>query len=255
MLRDSMDPSFQTPEQVRLNYRLAGPATRLMAFIVDQVVLTAALTIILLVPMALSITFGFAAAEFVLAVGLVVFGFGHILYFTFFEAFRNGQTPGKKIFHIQVVRADGRPLSGQAALIRNIFRWVDMIPLLWLIPFISREHRRLGDWASKSVVVCMGDSQPLNSVLDSQSYAHWEPKVLALTRNELERCDPSTIQLVEEFFARREHLPPGTEASLATELANNVVVHGLGRASLPAVPADRVLTEVYLALRDWRNLN
>ncbi len=57
-------------------------------------------------------------------------------YPTLFEAFRHGQTPGKKAMGIVVVHANGSPLSFNGSLIRNLLRTADAFPLFYLLGFV-----------------------------------------------------------------------------------------------------------------------
>ena len=47
-----------------------------------------------------------------------------------FETYWNGQTPGKRILGIRVLSANGRPVNGYQAILRNIMRTVDMGPMI-----------------------------------------------------------------------------------------------------------------------------
>ncbi|HOT07994.1 MAG TPA: RDD family protein [Methanotrichaceae archaeon] len=81
---------------------------------------------------------------------LIYFG-----YFTLMEGSR-GQTVGKMIAKIKVVREDGRPIDMNQALLRNILRIIDGL-LAYLIGAIliwrSDKKQRLGDSIAKTVVV------------------------------------------------------------------------------------------------------
>ena len=54
-------------------------------------------------------------------------------YFTLFEAFWNGQTPGKKLFKIRVIQDSGRQITFFESLIRNLIRIVDLLPSFYLV--------------------------------------------------------------------------------------------------------------------------
>ncbi|MEJ2523840.1 MAG: RDD family protein [Gammaproteobacteria bacterium] len=77
-------------------------------------------------------------------------------YFTLLEAKWNGQSLGKKVVGIQVVREDGLPIDLNAALIRNILRIVDGFAF-YLVAAIfvwtSDRKQRLGDRIAHTVVV------------------------------------------------------------------------------------------------------
>jgi len=86
-------------------------------------------------------------------IGFLIF----LLYFTLFEAFMNGQTLGKMLLKIRVVTVKGDSIGFTRSLIRNILRYVDMLPALYLLGFIivaiSEKNQRLGDMAAGTLVV------------------------------------------------------------------------------------------------------
>jgi len=88
---------------------------------------------------------------------MLTLAFG-IAYFTVFEVLWRGQSLGKKLIGIRVVREDGGPIDLTAALVRNILRIVDGFAcylvaaiLVWNSPL----RQRLGDRIAHTVVVKM----------------------------------------------------------------------------------------------------
>ena len=88
------------------------------------------------------------------SVGLLSFAF-YIAYYTYLEGTR-GQTIGKMITKIKVVREDGTPIDMEQAFKRNILRVIDGF-FAYLIGAIliwrSDKQQRLGDTYAKTVVV------------------------------------------------------------------------------------------------------
>ena len=58
-----------------------------------------------------------------------------LIYFTYFEG-TSGQTIGKKLTHIRVVKEDGSRCDFGSALVRNILRIVDHLPFLYILGII-----------------------------------------------------------------------------------------------------------------------
>lgn len=88
-----------------------------------------------------------------------VFGLQFLLwlvYFTFFEG-TSGQTIGKRFAHIRVVKEDGSRCDYSSALVRNVLRIVDILPLLYVIGIIlivvTDKRQRLGDMLAKTIVI------------------------------------------------------------------------------------------------------
>ena len=89
---------------------------------------------------------------FCLAIGMLAMQLGSLIYFTASELFVRGQTFGKRTCGLRVVKADGFALDAGSVLVRNVFRLVDQIPVLWIVPLLSsRSH--LGDMVSGTLVV------------------------------------------------------------------------------------------------------
>jgi uncharacterized RDD family membrane protein YckC len=79
------------------------------------------------------------------------------LYYYFAFESGDGQTPGKKLLKLRVVRADGGPVGMREIAIRTILRLVDGL-LLYLVGLIvmlatGERRQRLGDLAAGTIVV------------------------------------------------------------------------------------------------------
>lgn len=72
-------------------------------------------------------------------------------------AFDLGCSPGKQVMGLRVVQDDGTPIGWSASLIRNLLRFVDMLPFGYFLGAIScLQHphfKRLGDLAAGTLVV------------------------------------------------------------------------------------------------------
>src|SRR5207245_757339 len=69
---------------------------------------------------------------------LTVLAFGVLWgYYVFFETLWNGQTPGKRLTHLRVLRETGGAIGFWEALIRNLVRFVDFLPLAYAFGVLS----------------------------------------------------------------------------------------------------------------------
>ena len=79
-----------------------------------------------------------------------------LIYFTYFEG-TSGQTIGKKLSNIRVVKEDGSRCDFGSALVRNILRVVDHLPFLYILGIIliaaTEKKQRLGDMLARTIVV------------------------------------------------------------------------------------------------------
>ena len=99
---------------------------------------------------------GFAlqgGSAFLLMSGTIVAAFA---YYALLEGFWNGQTVGKKLLGIKVVRLDGRPPDFAQAMMRTLLRLVDGLFFYFLgamFVITSRRQQRLGDRVAGTTVV------------------------------------------------------------------------------------------------------
>ena len=138
-----------TPEGIALELRLAGPAVRAAAWVIDLLLRAAIYTagFVVLLPMG-GLGHGLA---------LILVFVLEWLFPALFEALWHGQTPGKRAMQIAAVREDGTPLGAHEALVRNLLRAIDFLPLCYgiglLSMLINRDFKRLGDIVAGTVVI------------------------------------------------------------------------------------------------------
>ncbi len=133
---------------------------RILSFIIDSLIilgisLFAVLGFILSIYMSIGkdfMTILFAFIVPLISVPIIM----HPFYFLFFEGRYNGQTYGKKILKIKVVRTDGSKIGFKESVIRNLVRMIEALTL-YIISVVlimkSHEGQRLGDIAAKTIVV------------------------------------------------------------------------------------------------------
>jgi uncharacterized RDD family membrane protein YckC len=139
----------ETPEGIRIGLHAAGALPRAIAWIVDFAIFLALL-------MAASTVLGVLQATglgiYLLILFTLLWG-----YPVLFETLWHGQTPGKKMFDLRVVNANGTPVTWLPSITRNLLRTVDMLPAGYAIGLIScwfdPYGRRLGDLAADTLVV------------------------------------------------------------------------------------------------------
>jgi len=136
-------------------------------------------------------------------------------YFIFFEWLWNGQTPGKRLMRLRVIREDGRPITLWEAVARNLLRIFDAAPgfffpiySLGLVSiFLSNRDQRFGDMFAGTVVIReRTDEAPTfeetfsNQISDAafrrvQKRTDFQGDVAQVTQDE--------IEVVESFLRRR----------------------------------------------------
>ena len=146
----------ETPEGIAISMRAAGFPVRCMAFLIDALI---RYTIISGVAATLGAGGRVGIGVLLIAAFLVLW-----LYPVIFELTPAAATPGKRVMGIQVMMANGLPLTPAGCLIRNLMRVVDMLPLMYGFAIVSilmrRDARRLGDLAAGTIVVYRDRTAP-----------------------------------------------------------------------------------------------
>ena len=127
-----------TPENIAFQYQAAGPFRRLPAYLIDFLIRLAVVVLVLCAGAFFS--FGGLGVgvnitpvlipSFLLSWFVMQWFYGGIC-----ETFMNGKTPGKWVMGIRVLTTDGRPINGLQAVLRNLMRFVDLMPMVSLQVF------------------------------------------------------------------------------------------------------------------------
>jgi len=114
-----------------------------------------------------------------------------IFYSLLFETLLDGQTPGKRILKIKVVKIDGYQASLADFIIRWIFRIVDLNIMSGVVALIaiitSPKNQRLGDMtAGTSVITLKNNVNISHTILENlkQDYVPTYPMVIKLSDND-----------------------------------------------------------------------
>jgi len=214
--------TIETPERVALTYDVAGLGTRVLAYLVDLAVRVA---VLLLVTIAFFVIYeqqGFAAVTSgVRAASVVGFFLLHWGYATLFEAFWNGQTPGKRLMGIRVIKEGGFPLSFFDSALRNLVRAVDFLPVFYglgiVCVFLTQRHQRIGDLVSGTLVV--RHSPARRSSLDDILAAHRQADADTSQRLARVPLPVEQFEAVVEFLRRAERLTPDARQRIARKFA------------------------------------
>ena len=209
---------IDTPEQIPLEFPLAGVGSRFLALAVDTLIQAAAGVVLGGAAFALGARGAKMQARGAWVLALVVLT-SFLLqsgYFALFEAIWNGQTPGKRLTHLRVIQDSGRPITVYEAVARNLLRVVDSLPGLYgvaiISALISSRNKRLGDFVAGTVVV---HEKP--AVLETES--HWDLAASpAASRYDVSRLKPEEFQLIEAFLLRRSQLSPGVRAETVRKI-------------------------------------
>jgi uncharacterized RDD family membrane protein YckC len=259
--------SIETPELVAIELPLAGIGSRFIALLVDYLIWGAGMALVyflafLLLP-ALYI-FNRISAQWAEAIVIFVFFLFNWGYFTLFEAFWNGRTPGKRVAKIRVIQRSGRSIGLVESMARNLVRYVDQLPFFYAVGvitmFVTRQHQRLGDLAAGTLVVrdrepespLWGDtgSRTFTAQLFSGNVAIPEPHLaVTLPATGIAKLASNDLEVLEGFFSRRLDMSMATRQALARRIA--AAVQAKSGLEMPAgVSVETFLEATARQLRD-----
>ena len=254
-----------SPEGVRLELPIAGPAPRMFAYGIDLCIIVALFVLMIfallaILPIGASVdkwmhdvfheasrqvaergkghTESFGAlggvvlALFVLAQFIIETG-----YFIFWEMVTNGRSPGKILAGLRVVRRDGLPINLRSSVLRNVLRIVDILPENYVVGLtsmlLSPSGERLGDHVAGTLVIRLDRPSAALELEPSQKDA-----AMALTRIQLARIGPREIQLLRATLRR----VPGLSGERGRALLNEVAETMRARLELIEVaPSDPLI--------------
>jgi uncharacterized RDD family membrane protein YckC len=252
-----MEERYQvsTPENISFNFDVAGIGSRFMAALVDVAIYGV-----------ISIAAGLITLQIInrldddhlISVIVAVYtGLDFVLYWGYyilFEIIWGGQSPGKRLLKLRVVRLDGTPADAGQIVMRNIGRLVDIFPGFYAVGvitmFLNDQSRRLGDLAAGTLVV--RESQPLTldqlsastSTIPLSDKARAEAAMLPLYR-----LSRNQIDIAREFIQRRANMKEPQRARLAMQIGLAVATQ-MGVA-LPSYPAQaEYLLELVIGRHD-----
>jgi uncharacterized RDD family membrane protein YckC len=208
-----------TPEGVLFHLPLAGPAPRLYAMLLDIAIVLAAVNgLAYLVYWAFRKEPGFGAMTITITEFAIGFAYGALL-----EGFWNGQTIGKRLFHLRVIDESGLPLRIEQAWVRNLMRVVDALPFAYLVGGVSilssPVMQRFGDRVAGTLVV---RQTPLPALADEiwsyQKYNSFNeyPSIAMRLRR---AATPELASLIQDALRRRNDLAPYARREIYRELA------------------------------------
>ena len=151
----------ETPELVVISYSIAGVGSRVLAALTDLAICFATLMVVLIAVAVLDPSDGrsdglsasWAMAFLILVQFVILWG-----YYVLFEGLMDGQTPGKRLHRLRVVREGGFSVTFAVSAVRNLVRIVDMQPVFFYLAglgsiLLTQRGQRLGDVVAGTLVV------------------------------------------------------------------------------------------------------
>jgi uncharacterized RDD family membrane protein YckC len=245
-----------TPESVELELLLAGIGSRAFALSIDYPVLfLAVLGFWLLWGLFANqllnyldktgIPYG-SVPTWLGAIALLVSFLIFAGYFIFFEVRWQGQTPGKRIAKIRVIRDDGRPVRLAQAVLRSLLRPIDDAFFIGaFLIFFGKREKRIGDWAAGTLVV--QEERPQSQAQIGVSDAAKQLAIELPQLTDLSQILPDDFAVIREYLQRRPFMDSQARSELSLKLARQA----RAIVQLETIPqglnSDDFLEAVYLA--------
>jgi uncharacterized RDD family membrane protein YckC len=233
---------IETPERVPLAFALASIGNRFLAVAIDHAIQYVSIALIaLLFIFAAGLLSGGAESvidnvgintpKWIVAVLIIVVFVLFSGYFAFFEWWWDGQTPGKRLMKLRVIREDGRPITLWEAIARNLLRIFDAIPgfvvpiysVGLIVVFLNSRDQRVGDMFAGTVVIReRTDEAPTfaetfsNPVADA-AFRRVQPRT-AFDAN-ITSIGEKEIEVIESFLRRRWDLTERQRIWMAWRIA------------------------------------
>jgi uncharacterized RDD family membrane protein YckC len=232
-----------TTQNVTINYELAGAKDRVFATIIDIIVQSVAFLLLSLILLRTGLI-GDSLFAYIFVYPILFF------YHLCFEVFMDGQTPGKRIIGIKVVKLTGTEPSLNDYIVRWAMRPIDIFFSLGSIALMmvnsSEKSQRLGDLVANTTVVKIVPSQKimLSDIMNIRTLNNHIP-----TYPEVRGFTEQEMLLLKEVMDRNiKHRNASHE--MALEHACQAVKK---RLNLEKIPADRnsfirTLIKDYVAL-------
>ena len=252
-----------------LRFQVAGLGSRFVAILIDHAIqfgFYLLLILVLVLVFSGSHTTSAAATEeldtagkwfvaaFIFANFCIIWG-----YFSLFEAFWKGQTPGKRVMRLRVIKDSGRQITFFEALARNLLRAIDYLPSLYLVGVITmlcnKSNKRLGDYAAGTIVVHeVRDAQPMFVQAPTFLMPNIVPFDSAVTNGSamfpsdaIAKLNSKDLLVIDTFFGRALDLSMETRAAMALRVATGMCAK-MG-TPLPEGSPERALEAMAVQMR------
>lgn len=202
---------------MRVTFAIAGIGSRFLAVAIDAAIqicagLLVGIGLLALRFLAPSLAPAWMLAALIASAFLLIYG-----YFLLFEIFWRGQTPGKRLIGIRVIKETGRPLAVAETIARNLLRILDQLPGFYAVGLVSailnKQNKRLGDFVAGSIVIREESLRTLRSGWQAEEPLMRQPPQVSV--NLLAAQD---IVLIETFLQRRYDLSPDVRYRMARQL-------------------------------------
>jgi uncharacterized RDD family membrane protein YckC len=211
---------IQTTQNVTIDYELASLRERFFAFFIDLIIFYSAYVFIWLF---ILFTFGNAITGWGMHFIQLMLIAGFMAYHLLAEIFAGGQSIGKKVLRLKVVRLDGREPGLSDYLYRSIFLLIDFFlsfgVLAALLIGSTFNSQRLGDLAAGTAVIRIKNRVQfsLDDILTINTLQNYEPKYLGVRM-----LGEADVLLIKNLLARYQAYGNVSHAEAISEAVKRI---------------------------------
>lgn len=186
--------TINTTQNVKINFQAASVGERILAYFVDFLIKGSYLVVIgyfVFNKMGLGDAISKMDQWSAIAI-VVIFLFPYMFYSLVLESILEGQTIGKRLIRIKVVKIDGYQASFPDYLLRWLFRIIDISISSGIIGVVStiinEKNQRLGDVSAGTAVITLKNKFTINSTIledIGEAYVPVYPLVIKLSDNDV----------------------------------------------------------------------
>ena len=202
--------TINTTQNVNINFTAASLGQRILAFLVDVLIqISYIISVFWLFFSVLGLDDIMTTWDDWSRGAVIILMMLPIIFYTIVqESIFEGQTFGKRLLKLKVVKIDGYQASFGDYLIRWLFRLIDVFSNTGLVALVSiivsKKSQRLGDISAGTAVISLKNNVTINSTILEEIDAEYQPTyplVIKLSDND--------IRIIKETFidARRANDP------------------------------------------------
>lgn len=194
------DLYINTTQNVKLFFSPASVGERIIAHIIDLLIKSAYISVLYLMMDLLNLNLVFHDSDNASAIIIVILFLPVLFYTLLSESLMEGQTPGKKLMKIKVVKIDGFQAGFIDYLLRWMFILVDMT--LMYLPgtasiIITKHNQRIGDLAAGTAVITEKSKYNISHTILMDVEEAYQP---LFTHNQVLLFSDNDIRIIKENF-------------------------------------------------------